>query len=268
MAQRRMFSAQIVDSDSFLDMPLSAQSLYFHLNMRADDDGFINSPKKIQRMIGASEDDLKLLIAKRFIIAFENGVIVIKHWKMHNYIPKDRYKSTVYQEQLEKLRIKSNGAYTERPLQPALEASSEDSENPCIQNDVNLYTTCIQNVSKMDTQVRLGKDRLGKDRLGEEEVKKHPHKKYGEYKHVLLTDDQLQKLRDDYGDLTIKEYIRRVDEYCQQCGKGYKDFNLTIRQWIKKDGTRKSSFTDYTQRKHDYSELEKKVYGFTTEESK
>ena len=94
MAERRMFTKKIIDSDAFLDMPLSTQALYFHLGMRADDEGFINSPKKIQRMIGATDDDMKLLLAKRFIIAFESGVVVIKHWKMHNYIQADRFKPT------------------------------------------------------------------------------------------------------------------------------------------------------------------------------
>ena len=103
MADRRMFTQKIIDSDAFLDMPMSSQALYFHLNMRADDDGFINNPKKVLRMIGASEDDLKLLIAKRFVLAFENGVIVIKHWRMHNLIRKDRYHPTQYQEELQSL---------------------------------------------------------------------------------------------------------------------------------------------------------------------
>ena len=99
MAERRMFAKTIIDSDAFLDMPLSTQALYFHLSMRADDDGFINNPKKIQRMIGACDDDLKVLIVKRFIIPFESGIVVIKHWKIHNYIRNDRYKETVYQEE-------------------------------------------------------------------------------------------------------------------------------------------------------------------------
>ena len=90
MAERRMFAKTIIDSDAFLDMPLSAQALYFHLSMRADDDGFINNPKKIQRMVGASDDDCKLLLMKRFIIVFESGVVVIKHWRIHNYIRNDR----------------------------------------------------------------------------------------------------------------------------------------------------------------------------------
>lgn len=133
MAERRMFAKTIIDSDAFLDMPLSTQALYFHLCMRADDDGFINNPKKIQRMIGASEDDVKLLIAKRFIIPFETGVVVIKHWKIHNYIAKDRYKETVYQEEKQQLELKDNGSYTMSP-------------------------GCIQNVYSLETQVRLGKD--------------------------------------------------------------------------------------------------------------
>lgn len=113
MAERRMFAKTIIDSDAFLDMPLSTQALYFHLNMRADDDGFINNPKRIQRTIGASEDDLKLLILKRFVIGFESGVVVIKHWRMHNTLRKDRYTPTLYQEELATLAIKENSAYTE-----------------------------------------------------------------------------------------------------------------------------------------------------------
>lgn len=112
MAERRMFAKTIIDSDAFIDMPLSTHALYFHLSMRADDDGFINNPKKIQRMVGASEDDLKLLIAKNFIIPFESGIVVIKHWKIHNYIRNDRYKPTMYQEEKELLEEKENKAYT------------------------------------------------------------------------------------------------------------------------------------------------------------
>ena len=115
MAEKRMFTMQIVDSDAFLDMPLSTQALYFHLNMRADDDGFVNNPKKILRMIGASDDDLRILLLKRFVIGFEEkGVIVIKHWRMNNYLRKDRYHPTQYQDELHTLGIKDNGSYTEQ----------------------------------------------------------------------------------------------------------------------------------------------------------
>lgn len=112
MAEKRMFSKKIIDSDAFLDMPLSTQALYFHLSMRADDEGFINNPKKVSRMIGCGEDDLKLLIAKNFIIPFESGVVVIKHWLIHNTIRKDRAKETLYKEERRMINIKENGAYT------------------------------------------------------------------------------------------------------------------------------------------------------------
>jgi len=112
MAKKRMFSLGVLDTDAFLDMPLSAQALYFHLNLRADDDGFIGNPKRIAQNVGASVDDLKLLVAKRFAIAFEDGVIVIKHWRMHNAIKSDRYVKTNYIEDLALLGIKENGAYT------------------------------------------------------------------------------------------------------------------------------------------------------------
>lgn len=143
MAERRMFAKTIIDSDAFLDMPQSTQLLYFHLSMRADDDGFINNPKSIMRNVKCNDDDLTLLAAKKFIINFGSGIVVIKHWKIHNYIAKDRYKETKYKQEKSMLSLDENNSYT-------LE------EN-------NMYTECIQPVYEMDTQVRLGKDRLGKD---------------------------------------------------------------------------------------------------------
>ena len=112
MSEKRMFAKQIVESDSFLDMPLSTQALYFHLSMYADDDGFLNAPKRIQRTIGATDDDLKLLIAKNFVIPFETGVMVIKHWKINNYIRSDRYKGTAYTDEKSMLMTKENGVYS------------------------------------------------------------------------------------------------------------------------------------------------------------
>lgn len=136
-----MFAKTIVTSDAFLDMPLSARCLYFTLGMFADDDGFVNNPKSIMRQVGACTDDLNLLIAKRFILTFESGVIVIKHWKIHNYIRNDRYKETKYIEEKSTLTLDEKGAYTE------------------------WETVGIPLVDKMDTQVRLGKVSLGEDRL-------------------------------------------------------------------------------------------------------
>ena len=113
MAQKRMFSKQIVSSDAFMDMPQSTQLLYFHLSMEADDDGFIGNPKKVMRSVGSTEDDYKILIAKRFILVFKEGICVIKHWLIHNYIQSDRYKETQYIEQKKLLGVKENKAYTE-----------------------------------------------------------------------------------------------------------------------------------------------------------
>ena len=138
MAERRMFAKSIVLSDAFLDMPLSARCLYFTLGMLADDDGFVGSPKAIMRQCGASQDDMLVLLQKRFILAFESGVIVIKHWRMNNYLQNDRHKTTTYIEELETLKIDSKGAYTEKK-----EA---------------MYTECIQNVY-------TGKNSIGKDSI-------------------------------------------------------------------------------------------------------
>lgn len=114
MAEKRMFSLSVVDTDWFLDLPLSSQALYFHLNMRADDDGFVDSPKSIIRKIGANANDYQLLLAKRFLLEFENGVLVIKHWRMHNTIQKDRYKPTRFQEEYNQLDVKEDKSYTEK----------------------------------------------------------------------------------------------------------------------------------------------------------
>ena len=111
MARKRMFDIEIVDTDLFLEMPQSTQNLYFHLGMRADDDGFVSNPKKIIRTIGANNDDLKILITKKFIIPFESGVIVIRHWKINNYLRKDRYTETLYKEEKRLLTEDENGVY-------------------------------------------------------------------------------------------------------------------------------------------------------------
>ena len=108
-----MFSLQIVDTDAFLDMPLSTQALYFHLVMRADDEGFVSNPKKIMRLIGCQDDDLKVLIGKRFILTFESGVVVIKHWLIHNTIRMDRFNKTAYIDERKSLKLKENKSYTE-----------------------------------------------------------------------------------------------------------------------------------------------------------
>ncbi|MGN0803504.1 MAG: replisome organizer [Candidatus Faecivicinus sp.] len=111
MAEKRMFARSVIGSDAFTDMPLSTQALYFHLGMYADDDGFVDSPRKIQRSIGCSDDDMKLLIAKGFIIPFEDGIIVITHWRVNNYLRCDRYTPTRYAEHKSQLSVSTGNLY-------------------------------------------------------------------------------------------------------------------------------------------------------------
>jgi soluble P-type ATPase len=112
MAKRRMFSLDVIDTDLFMEMPQSSRLLYYELCMRADDDGFVSNPKKILKMVGCSEDDFRVLTTKQFIIPFDTGIVVIKHWKIHNYIQKDRYKETIYLEEKQQINEEKNGMYT------------------------------------------------------------------------------------------------------------------------------------------------------------
>lgn len=159
MANRRMFAKTIIDSDAFLDMPLSTQALYFHLSMRADDDGFINNPKKISRMIGCAEDDLKLLIAKKFLLHFESGVVVIKHWLIHNQLRKDRYTPTNYQDEFKQLEKKENGSYR-KSEKNSVPTRIDVTPKP---NGNQSATTWQPNGNQMETQVSIGKDSLVKE---------------------------------------------------------------------------------------------------------
>ena len=260
MAERRMFAKTIVDSDMFIDMPMSARLLYYDLAMRADDDGFVNSPKKIMRFVGASMDDMNVLIAKQFIIPFESGVVVIKHWRIHNYIRKDTYKETPYKDEKALLYLDKNNGYR--------------LENECPS------TNRQRTVNEPSTQVRLGKVRLGKDRieLGKDRVrdrerqelesahapenlpleiaenknnknnendfnnsdnKKPTRHKYGTYKNVFLTDEDMEKLKSEFPD-DWQNRIERLSEYIASSGKTYKNHLATIRVWAKKDKEREA----------------------------
>ena len=200
VAEKRMFTKKITDSDAFLDMPMSTQCLYFHLNMNADDDGFVNNPKKIQRMIGASDDDVRILLSKSFILCFDNGVIVIKHWRMHNTLRKDRYKATTYQEEFNTLGLKENGTYTWQP-----------------------------NGNQVATQYRLEENSLDKD--SKDKNNKH---KYGEYKNVLLSDEDMEKLKTEFP-TDYEERIERLSSYMASKGTSYKNHLATIRNWARKE---------------------------------
>jgi len=224
MAKRRMFSMDIIDTDHFLDMPATTQLLYFHLSMRADDDGFVSSPKGIIKLIGASEDDMKLLIGKQFAIRFDSGICVIKHWKIHNYIQKDRYRETIYQE--EKLMMKEdiNGAYL-------------------------LDTECIQNVSKMDTQVRLGKDSLGK-LSKEEECPELSHEisgtpfidlpKIGSVsqpdKVHTVTEEDIAQYQEVYPNVDVKAELKKMKLWLDaNPSKRKKNVKSFIARWLAKE---------------------------------
>lgn len=222
MAQRRMFSKKITETDRFLEMPLSSQALYFHLNMGADDEGFIDKAKTIQRTIGASDDDMKLLIAKGFLIPFESGVVVIRHWRIHNYIQADRFQATIHQNEKEQLDFDKSKIAAVKPLDQ-----------------------CIQNVSKMDTQVRLGEDSLDKDRLdkvnylysGEEKEKSLSQ--IIKSTNVKINDRQIQQIQEYIGldNMTVEmiEYAVQLTEdagaesfnYLNKILKSWKDKGLT-----------------------------------------
>lgn len=239
MAERRMFAKTIIDSDAFIDMPISARLLYYDLAMRADDDGFVNSPKKIMKFVGASVDDMNVLIARQFIISFESGVVVIRHWKIHNYIRKDTYKETPYKNEKALLCLDENNGYK--------------FENECPS------TTCQRTVDEPSTQVRLGKVRLGKDRIEStraeiplennegnlcenikpENSKKPIRHKYGTYKNVLLADEDMNKLKAEFPK-DWQSRIERLSEYIASSGKAYKNHLATIRAWAKKDKERET----------------------------
>ena len=208
MAERRMFAKTIIDSDAFLDMPLSSQALYFQLGMRADDDGFINNPRRIQRMIGASEDDLKLLMAKNFIIAFESGVIVIKHWKMNNYIRNDRYKETNYIEEKRLLQLKENGSYTLG-----------------IPNGNQMVDT-------LDTQYSIGKYSIDKYNNDDEDIYTYYQNNIG-----VLTPRQyeiISNYQNEFNDEIIKEAINRASD---NNGKTFKYVEGILKSWKQKGYT-------------------------------
>jgi hypothetical protein len=228
MAERRMFAKTIIDSDAFMDMPLSAQALYFHLSMRADDDGFINNPKKIQRMIGASDDDFKLLIMKRFVITFESGVVVIKHWKIHNYIRNDRYKPTIYREEKSLLEEKENKVYTEkkefgipnghqRDTQVRLESELESElEVVVVEDDEDGNGNECENVDNYVDNMEYMNGELGRGV-------------------VLLTQEQMASLLDKLGLDAFNHYVRKLADFIIEKKASVGNHYGTILKWYEQD---------------------------------
>ena len=240
MAERRMMAKSIIETDMFLDMPTSCQCLYFHLLLRADDDGFISNPKSIVRTLSASADDLKLLIAKQYLIGFESGVVVIKDWKIHNYIRNDRYKASTVPER-ELLNIRKDKAYTLK----------EDDGVPMIDygipTDNQMDTNGIPTVSI--GKDRLGKDRLGKDRLDIEGECEKPHSP----KCKTFTKPTIDKIQDycieRNNNVNAEQFYDYYESNGWKVGKNsMKDWKAAVRTWerseYRKPNSKKNSKED------------------------
>lgn len=228
MAERRMISKTIVFSDDFLDMPLSARCLYFTFLAVADDDGFVNNPRSIIRQSGAVTDDLKILVAKDYVIPFESGVIVIKHWKIHNYIQSDRYKPTLYQTEKNMLVTQKDKSYA-----LAEEETPEPLENQ----------PCIQSVSKMDTQVRLGKVRLGKDSIDNTPPLPPSEGEPVKKRFKPPTKDEVQDYCDERSNgIDAEAFVDFYQAKNWYIGKNkMKDWKATVRTWERRHGVKRRS---------------------------
>lgn len=198
MATKRMYSPKIVESDAFLDMPASTQNLYFHLGLHADDDGFINNPRMVMRMVGASDDDMKILIAKGFLILFDDGVILQKHWKINNYIRSDRYVPTKCTDNAHLVHIKDNGAYTLRSV-----------GKPLIPTDPDDLHIGIPEVSLKKSKEK--KDIVQIEEFFEMLWKRYPSKK-GKGRISITQKTKLFKIGEE-------EMIRAIDRYVKDLKK-------------------------------------------------
>lgn len=222
MAGKRMFALAITESDAFIGMDLSTQALYFHLSMKADDDGFVSNAMSTINLIGASEEDLKELIRRNFILKFESGIIVITHWRINNFIRKDRYKETLHLDERDKLYILENGKYT-------LEEGGEKLKDHLLKK------------WSLKGQPSIDKDREDKNRLEKERGDKtelpSPNSSvntYGIYENVELTDDQYKELHTIMGS-NAQKMIERLSSYMESTGKKYHNHYATLRHWYEED---------------------------------
>lgn len=266
MANRRMFSLDVVDTDLFLEMPTTTQALYFHLGMRADDDGFVSSPKKIAKLSNCTMDDLKILISKGFVIPFESGVVVITHWKINNSIQKDRYHETLNKNEKKQISV---------------------SDNVYI-----LDTKCIQDVSKMETEVRLGKDSIGKDNINTicpEPEKPAPDRNPEDESGILLSlvdgteyNVPLSRINNwstAFPAVDVKQELLKMAAWLDSNPKKRKTrrgINHFINNWLSREqdrgGSRRAAaqavqvqkpqtrFNNFDQRSYDYADLERRLF--------
>lgn len=227
MAERRMFAKTIIDSDAFIEMPVSARLLYYDLSMRADDDGFVNSPKKIMKMIGASSDDMNILIARKFVIAFENGVVVIKHWRIHNYIKNDRYKETNYKEQKALLELDENKSYR------------------------LMDTKCIQSGTNLEPQVRLEIE-LGKD---------SNNSSTSRFKKPTL-EEVKNYCNERKNNVDAERFYNYYESNGWKVGKNaMKDWKRAVRTWERGNHEKLPEFTMKSGKKQKIDDVRKAVFG-------
>lgn len=239
MADKRMLARTIIESDPFMNMPADSQMLYVHLNLAADDDGFVANPRTVMRMCGASEDSMKLLIAKKFVLSFQKGddfIYLIKHWKIHNTIQKDRYKASNFRNLLREVYLDENKAYSMTPGEGKRPALPSTLDTGRIQDVSNVDTDCIQTVSEPETQNRLDKNRLDKvsvvqDRIGEGGLRGEqahapgPVEKPGEQ--IIIPDPDKKRERIDF-------FIGRLQFFEQQGWNGECWYTMAAAEGITK----------------------------------
>ena len=212
MGNRRMFSKKITDTDRFLDMPASAQNLYFHLNMHADDDGFLGNAKTIKRMVGASDDDLKLLVTKQFLIPFDDGVVVIKDWRIHNYIRSDRYRSTIYTDHKNSLQINENQQY---------ELVSEQPKEVGMTDGI---PSGNQNGYQMDTQVKLSQVKSGEVKLSQAKLSKGKLSK--------TRQDKTSRDQPEADSVSLEDVKEVIDYLNQKAGTKYRSTTAATKRLV------------------------------------
>ncbi len=248
MANRRMFSLDVVDTDKFLDMPASSQNLYFHLGMRADDDGFVSSPRRITKLVNCAADDLNVLISRGFILDAGDGIIVVSHWRQNNYIPKDRYHPTIYQKE-KALLTDDGGVY-------------------------KLNTPCIQNASNLDTQIRIDKSSREKDIPSAPDDKSPCAGSFllNDGTSYEITENDVENFQQLYPEIDVRQEIRNITGWCLSNPKNRKTragAKRFLNGWLsrsqnsarpeKRTGAKPTGFSNFQQREYDFDDLERRL---------
>lgn len=249
MAERRCFGMKIVDSDAFLDMPLSTQALYFHLGMRADNDGFVNNPRRIARLIGACDDDLNILLSKRFILVFDNGVVVIKHWRIQNTLKNDRLKMPQYPEIAAKVYIKANGSYTDK-ISEGVSLLEFKAQKIGLQNGIQTESNGLPNGTLIEGKgIELkrtesnGEEDEGQDSNEESDLSTDSYDKELSFSHgtlgegiVFMSDEQFSSLCEKLSLEEIHHYFDRLKDFIRKKPQAtiYSHYK-TILKWVEED---------------------------------